>query len=125
MLSKLFKWIETLTDPFPPEEPEKPPTGLVAFLWHYAKPFRYLLMVSSGIAATTAVLEVWLFSFVGRIVDWLAQTDREQTAGSLGGGRQGIIFDFLRGQGARTDLTLLGHDREGGGKHQGNGQQTR
>ncbi|MEO1397916.1 MAG: ABC transporter ATP-binding protein [Pseudomonadota bacterium] len=73
----MLTWFENRIDPFPPEEPEQPPTGLVAFCWHYSKGiWPYLAMVTVlGIAI--AVLEITIFGFVGNVVEWLSNADRE------------------------------------------------
>jgi ATP-binding cassette, subfamily B, multidrug efflux pump len=77
VLSSLFNWLETRRSPFPPEQPEKPPATLSGFIFHYARPFWPLLLASSLLSTTVALIEVSLFSFVGKIVDWLATADRE------------------------------------------------
>ena len=76
MFLPLFKWFETRTDPFPAETPEKPGTTLSAFIYHYSKPFIPMLVVCSAVAATTALIEVSLFAFLGNLVDWLSTSDR-------------------------------------------------
>jgi ATP-binding cassette, subfamily B, multidrug efflux pump len=77
VLSSFFHWLETRRAPFPPEQPEKPPATLSGFIFHYARPFWPLLLASSLLSTTVALIEVSLFSFVGKIVDWLATADRE------------------------------------------------
>ena len=71
MFASIFDWLEGRVDPFPAELAEKPPTNLTGFILHYARPFWPLLAVSSALAAIVAILEVYLFSFVGSLVDWL------------------------------------------------------
>jgi ATP-binding cassette, subfamily B, multidrug efflux pump len=77
VLSSFFYWLETRRAPFPPERPEKPPATLLGFIFHYARPFWPLLLASSLLSTTVALIEVSLFSFVGKIVDWLATANRE------------------------------------------------
>ncbi len=72
----LFRWFETRVDPFPGDEPTKPPTGLIAFCLHYAKPVWKVLALMSLTAAAVSIMEVMLFAFMGRLVDWLAEADR-------------------------------------------------
>jgi ATP-binding cassette subfamily B multidrug efflux pump len=45
-------------------------------VWHYSKPFWRQLAACSGFAVVVALLEVSLFGFLGRLVDWLATADR-------------------------------------------------
>ena len=77
MLNRFFVWLEGLSEPFPAELPGKPPVTLLRFIVHYAKPFWPLLLAASLLSTVVALLEVWLFSFVGNLVDWLAAADRE------------------------------------------------
>jgi len=72
----LFRWFETRIDPFPAEEPTKPPTGLMAFCLHYAKPVWKPLALMSLTSAAISIMEVMLFAFMGQLVDWLANADR-------------------------------------------------
>lgn len=76
-LDRVFRRFENLTEPYPPELPQQPPATLLAFCWHYAKPFRFVLVVVMMLAILVALLEVMLFGFVGSVVDWLANADRE------------------------------------------------
>lgn len=77
MIDKIFRRLETVSDPFPTEQPDKPPDTLIGFLVHYSWPFWPLLLLVSVIAAVVAVAEVFLFAFVGRLVDWLTASGRE------------------------------------------------
>jgi ATP-binding cassette subfamily B multidrug efflux pump len=76
MLTPLFKWMEQSQEVFPEELPEKPPVGFFPFVWHYTKPFKFLLGANALAAASVAIIEVWIFSFVGDLVDWLSNADR-------------------------------------------------
>ncbi len=76
VLQRLFAWLEGLSDPFPEALPGKPPVTLPGFVIHYSRPFWPLLLAASVLSAVVAILEVWLFSFVGNLVDWLASADR-------------------------------------------------
>ncbi|MEL7049329.1 MAG: ABC transporter ATP-binding protein, partial [Pseudomonadota bacterium] len=58
------------------ETPVRPPGTLFGFIWHFTKPFLPLLILASATAGIVALIEVSLFTFLGRIVDWLAEADR-------------------------------------------------
>ncbi len=77
MIDTLFTWFEKYRTPFPEHTPVKPPDTLFGFLGHYARPFWQLIVVGSLLSALMALIEVWLFSFVGSLVDWLATANRE------------------------------------------------
>lgn len=76
MLDMIFRWFEARVDPFPPEQPDMPPVGLLAFVWHYTKPFARLLAFSIALSAVIAFIEVSLFGFLGDLVDLLSTSDR-------------------------------------------------
>jgi len=76
VINRFFRWLEQLVNPFPPGQPDMPPAGLLAFAWHYTKPFWPLLLVSMLFSALIALLEVYLFSFLGDLVDVLTGADR-------------------------------------------------
>ena len=73
----MFSWFERRLDPFPSEEPQEPPRTLVAFCLHYTRGAWPWLTASAILMALIAVAEVWLFGFMGDIVNWLSQQSRE------------------------------------------------
>jgi ATP-binding cassette subfamily B multidrug efflux pump len=73
----MFTWFEKRLDPFPAAEPTEPPKGLVAFCWHFTKPAWGWILLMAMLTALIAVVEVWLFGFLGNIVDWLSAQNRE------------------------------------------------
>ncbi|MBZ9558443.1 MULTISPECIES: ABC transporter ATP-binding protein [unclassified Modicisalibacter] len=72
----MFRWFENRLDPFPAEKPARPPDTLVAFCLHYTRGAWPYLAISAVLMALIAVSEVWLFRFLGNIVDWLSAQDR-------------------------------------------------
>ncbi|MGQ7244722.1 ABC transporter ATP-binding protein [Salinicola sp. V024] len=73
----MFRWFENRLDPFPPQEPQRPPDTLIAFCLHYTRGAWPYLMAATVLMALIAGIEVWMFGFLGNIVDWLAGQDRE------------------------------------------------
>lgn len=69
----LFKFFEGLTQALPRVEAEQPPRGLWAFCRHYTRGFEIPLIGLSLSTAMIAMLEVTLFSFLGKLVDWLSE----------------------------------------------------
>lgn len=76
-LRRLFQYYENKIDSFPAELPERPPETLGGFMWYFSRPFAGLIGLCAGLAGVTALLEVWLFSFVGQLVDWLVGQPEE------------------------------------------------
>jgi ATP-binding cassette subfamily B multidrug efflux pump len=73
----MFRFFEQRIEPFPADEPAEPPRGLLAFLLHYSKPVLPWLALMSLLTASLSVVEVTFFGFIGSLVDWLAQAERE------------------------------------------------
>src|SRR5690606_33632543 len=73
----MYRWFENLLNPFPVEEPVEPPRSLLAFCMHYTKGAWPIIIVSAIMTAAIALAEVWLFGFLGNIVDWLSVQSRE------------------------------------------------
>ena len=74
-LSRLFGFFEGRIEPFPQDEPARPPEGLAAFLWFWARPVWPWLLLMSVLTAVVSVLQVALFGFLGSLVDWLGDRD--------------------------------------------------
>jgi len=74
---RLFRWFENTCEVYPVGTLETPPTRFWAFLWYYSKPFKSLIILSAVLSGSAAVVEVYLFSFVGDLVDWLNTANRE------------------------------------------------
>ena len=75
MISKFFSWLENSVDSFPEIALEKPKPTLLAFAYHYTKPFMPLLIASITFSVAIAFIEVYLFAFIGNLVDLLATAD--------------------------------------------------
>ena len=77
MISMFFDWLERFSEPFPDSLPGKPPGSFGGFVFHYARPFWRLLLISAILSTTIALIEVSLFSFIGNLVDWLGDSEQE------------------------------------------------
>ena len=73
--NRIFTWLEHRREPFPDVQAEMPPGEFIPFVIHYVRPFWKLLVASSLVAATVALLEVSLFAVHGSLVDWLTKSD--------------------------------------------------
>jgi len=73
----MFRFFESRVEPYPAEEPTRPPETLFAFCWHYTRPVWAWILAMSILGALLAAGEVMLFGFLGSIVDWLSNADRE------------------------------------------------
>ena len=71
----MFKLLENAVEPFPNQVVEQAPSSLLAFVWHYTKPFRFLLSILFITSAIIAVVEVYMLSAIGKLIDWMQVGD--------------------------------------------------
>ena len=71
----LFRFFESLTEPFPNKTPGKPPKTLLAFCMHYCQGMWRILLMMSLLSAAVAGLEVYLFGYLGTLVDAVASEE--------------------------------------------------
>ena len=90
----MFRFFETLIDPFRAHDPRMPPPTLAGFYWHYVREVWPVLAALMGIGLVISLIEVSIFRFVGAIVDMLENDDAGAGARRLwldirvdGGGR--------------------------------------
>ena len=72
----MFSFFENLIKPFPRELPTRPPSTLLAFCWHYSQGVWPWILVMALLVAAAAVVEVFLFAFLGDVIDWLTEADK-------------------------------------------------
>ncbi|MEC9482814.1 MAG: ABC transporter ATP-binding protein [Halomonas sp.] len=101
----MFRWFENRLDPFPPEEPGRPPDTLVAFCLHYTRGAWPYLALSALLMAAIAITEVWIFGFLGNIVDWLSSQQRETFLADQGWKLAGMALLILVG----LPAMVMGH----------------
>ena len=70
----LFRFFENLVDPAKPAPDAAPPEGLTRFYVHYLRQVWPVLLAVLILGLVTALIDVALFSFIGRIVDLAAAT---------------------------------------------------
>ena len=68
----LFRFFEDRVPPYPPAEPEPPPSGFFAFLWRCTQGMRGWIALLTCTSALLSVYEALLFALLGRVVDWLS-----------------------------------------------------
>ncbi len=93
----MFTWFEKRIEPFPSQIEGTPPSDMVGFCWFYVKDAWPWLVMMAALAALIAVGEVFLFGFLGQLVDWLASADREGFLAREGGSLALMAFVLLIG----------------------------
>jgi len=65
----MLRWIEQRISPFRSASIEQPPENIAGFFWHYCRQIWGTLLVVVLVGSLAALIEVALFTFLGRIVD--------------------------------------------------------
>jgi ATP-binding cassette subfamily B multidrug efflux pump len=73
----MLRWFESRLNPFPPEELQEPPSSLLGFCLYFTRGSWPWIAMTAVLMASVALLEVWLFSFLGDVVNWLSEQNRE------------------------------------------------
>ena len=81
----MFRFFERLVDPYVAHvEDDVPPSKLWPFLWQYSQPFKRIFAVAALVAVVVAAVEIWLISYMGRLVDLLSQTTPDAFVDNFG-----------------------------------------
>lgn len=88
----MFRFFESLIDPFPEGKNATPPTGLFAFVRFYSRPALPWLVVMAIFSAIVSVIDLFLLGYVGTLVDWLATADRDSFLTDYGWELGGVIL---------------------------------
>lgn len=73
----MYSWFERRLNPFPTEQTETPPNRLWAFMWYFSKPAAPWLLLLGLMSMGIAMVEVLLYQYLGNVVDWLSNANRE------------------------------------------------
>ncbi len=73
----MFRFFESLVDPYPAREPQAPPRKLWPFILYYSRPVVPWLVAVALLTALLSATEIYFFDWIGRFVDWAAQDARE------------------------------------------------
>lgn len=73
----MLNFFERLIPPFTKAQPEQPPRGLFAFCRHYTRGMELPLLLMTLCSSGLAITEVYLFGFLGQLVDWLSTKQPE------------------------------------------------
>ena len=68
----MLRFFERLVDPYVDyEEQDTPPQKLWPFMMAYSQPFKRVFWITAFMSIVVAVVEIWLISYMGRVVDIL------------------------------------------------------
>ena len=72
----MYRYFESLIDPLRDQSAEQPPNSTLAFFWFYLSPIRGVLSVTLLLAGIASVSELYIYIYLGRILDWMGAGDR-------------------------------------------------
>lgn len=72
----MYRYFESLIDPLRPQPASRPPEGTLAFFLFYLKPIRGVLLTTLVLAGIAALSELYIYVYLGRILDWMNDTER-------------------------------------------------
>ncbi|MGR3468839.1 MAG: ABC transporter ATP-binding protein [Shimia sp.] len=71
----MFRYFENLVDPYEAyQDTDTPPTRLWPFIRQYIGPFKRYFWAAGILSIVVATIELWLISYIGRLVDKLGTT---------------------------------------------------
>ena len=73
----LFEFFERQIDPLREVPLQRPPADTRGFFHHYLRPFTGVLLVTLLISGVSAITEIFLYRYLGQLVDWMADTPRD------------------------------------------------
>ena len=74
----MFKFFESLLDPYPEQEPAPTPATFSQFLWAASAGTRGYMVAVVGLTALIGAFEALLFALVGEMVDWISIVEPSQ-----------------------------------------------
>ena len=106
----MFRFFETLVDPYAPyPQSDTPPRKLWPFLREYIQPFRKVFAATASLSVVMASFDVVLIWYVGRLVDVLANGTPQQIWQAYGTEiiLVALVIFFLRPMLATINVALL------------------
>ncbi|NND90895.1 MAG: ABC transporter ATP-binding protein [Granulosicoccus sp.] len=73
----MYRYFESLIDPLQPREASRPPSGTLSFFCFHLWPVRRVLLATMVLAGIAALSELYVYLYLGRILDWMNSTDRD------------------------------------------------
>lgn len=81
----IFRWFESLIDPFRPAPEAMPPRTVAAFYWHFIRQAWPVFAVLTVVGFFVAIVEVVMFDYLGKVVDLVNTTPAAELFARHGG----------------------------------------
>ena len=104
----MFRYFESLVDPYAPfARDDTPPARLWPFLRSYCGPFRRVFTAAGVLSVVVAAVEIWLISYMGRLVDLLSASEPRAFLAAHGWELLGVALFILLVRPALQALSTL------------------
>lgn len=80
----MYRYFESLIDPLRDQSADQPPQGTLEFFWFYLYPIRKVLAFTLLLAGIASISELYVYIYLGRILDWMADGERSTFIASHG-----------------------------------------
>ncbi|ALN56237.1 ABC transporter [Lysobacter enzymogenes] len=70
----IFRWFESLIDPFRPAPAQMPPRSVAGFYWHFIRQAWPIFVILTVVGFFVAIVEVVMFDYLGKVVDLVNTT---------------------------------------------------
>ena len=74
----MYRYIEQLIDPLRDHQVRRPPVNTWQFFWFHISPFKWPIVVTLILAGISALSELYFYEFLGRLLDWMNTTPRDE-----------------------------------------------
>ena len=85
----VYRYFESLIDPLADQSTERPPEGTLAFFKFYLHPIRGVLLATLALAGIASISELYVYIYLGRLVDWMSTADKAVFLTEYG---QGLVW---------------------------------
>lgn len=90
--SRFYAFFEKLVDPLPDSPAVRPPLHPLAFIWYYVKPMQGLVLLTLLCSGIAGLCEIYLYVFIGNLVDWMRTTEPQAFLDEHGPALLGMCF---------------------------------
>lgn len=84
-MNAVFSYLESIVSPFKHHDGTPPPSDLSAFYWHFVRQIWKPLALLMAFGFVVSIIEVAIFNYLGRIIDFLNTTSPDQLLTDHGG----------------------------------------
>ena len=74
----MYRFFENLVNPYADRSVGTPPRNIIAFIRSEMHPFRRIIPFILFMSFAVAIMETWLISYSGKVIDYINVTDKSE-----------------------------------------------